>query len=207
MQRIITSRLIIERPAIRLAARLWRWEADDEISFLSGSDEEFPTPEDIADALTAWTRPDRQDLHVFSISLKDSEEPIGYLQVANIDPQSRCCDLGILIGEKPYWGHGFGREALQAAIAYCFDELALNRIGAEIYAINPRSVRLFEACGFRREGTVRDEVVKEIDGERRFVDGYRYGLLRRDWRVLESETGASSMAPGQIGPGANEQPG
>lgn len=192
MQRITTSRLILERPATRLAERIWRWEADDEIAFMSGSDEELPTPEDIAEALAAWTRPDRQDLHVFSILLKDSEDPIGYLQVANIDPQRQGCDLGILIGEKPYWGRGLGQEALRAAISYCFDDLALNRIGAEIYAINPRSIRLFEACGFRREGTVRDEVVKEIDGERRFVDGYRYSLLRREWSDPKSEMSSSS---------------
>lgn len=194
MQRIATSRLILKRPATRLAERLCGWETDEEIAFLSGSDEELPTPKDIADALAVWTGPDRQDLHVFSILLKDSEDPIGYLQVANIDRQSQCCDLGILIGEKSHWGHGFGREALLAAIAYCFDDLALNRIGAEIYAINPRSVRLFESCGFRREGTVRDDVIKTIDGERRFVDGYSDSLMCRDWSMPTSETDASAVA-------------
>lgn len=181
MQRIVTHRMVLERPATRLADRLWTWQVDSELQFLSDDSDEPSTPEEVAAILAGWTRMDRQDLHVFTLLTLGDENPIGYVQVANIDPHNQSCDIGLLIGEKQHWGRGLGREALTAAIAYCFDDLGLNRIGAEIYAINARSVRLFEACGFRREGTARDRVVKVIDSTPCFVDGFLYSLLRRDW--------------------------
>ena len=102
---------------------------------------------------------------------------IGFGMIAFIDRYNRSCKLGILIGRRGDWGKGYAREALQAVIAYCFQELKMNRIGAEVYAINERSIRLFEGLGFQREGVVREAVLK--DGA--FVDELVYGLLCRKW--------------------------
>ena len=75
------------------------------------------------------------------------------------------------------WGKGYASETLQAIIAYCFNELSLNRIGAEIYEFNKHSIRLFERNGFRREGVFRQYIFK--DGV--FKDSYSYSLVRGDW--------------------------
>ena len=68
-------------------------------------------------------------------------------------------------------------SSLQAIIAYCFNELGMNRIGAEIYEFNTHSMRLFERNGFRLEGTKRQFIFK--DGS--FKDEYLYSLLREEW--------------------------
>lgn len=184
MQQIATPRLILERPATRIASRLLAWQTDAELLFLSDDSEEMACAEDISEVLARWNRLDREDLLVFSIVTRGGEDPIGYVQVANIDRHNRSCDIGMLIGEKAYWGKGLGKEALQAIVRLCFEELGLNRIGGEIYSINPRSIRLFEACGFVREGVARERVLKTIDGEPRFVDAHYYGLLHREWLGL-----------------------
>ena len=68
-------------------------------------------------------------------------------------------------------------ETLQAVLAYCFHELGINRVGAEIYEFNARSIRLFERNGFQLDGTRREYLFK--DGV--FKDNRLYSLLREEW--------------------------
>jgi ribosomal-protein-alanine N-acetyltransferase len=98
--------------------------------------------------------------------------------IALINRYNCRCELGIGLGwNKANWGKGYATETLQAIIAYCFRELKMNRIGAEIYEFNTRSIRLFERNGFQREGTKRQYIFK--DGV--FKDEYLYSLLRGEW--------------------------
>jgi RimJ/RimL family protein N-acetyltransferase len=69
-----------------------------------------------------------------------------------IEPAQRRCRLGLIIGEKELWGRGYGHQAVAQAADHAFDVLHLDRITAEAYADNPRSVRLLEGVGFVREG-------------------------------------------------------
>jgi RimJ/RimL family protein N-acetyltransferase len=61
--------------------------------------------------------------------------------------------------------------------------LRLNRIGAAVYDFNQRSIQLFEGLGFCREGTLRQNVLKQ--GE--FADEHLYSLLRAEWEKLDSD--------------------
>ena len=123
-------------------------------------------------------RPPDSDIIDYAIHKKDSDELIGCGMIAHIDRYNRRCDLGIGLGwEKANWGNGYASETLQAIIAYCFKELGMNRIGAEIYEFNIHSIRLFERNGFRREGTKRQYIFK--DGV--FKDERLYSLLRDEW--------------------------
>lgn len=195
MTRLFTQRLILERPADRIAGRLLAWQQDRELRYLSDAEDREPDAEDIDATLARWNRPDRDDLHVFAVVARANLEPIGYLQVAMVDRFHRSCELGIILGERRAWGKGLGGEAIEAALGYCFLDLDLHRVGAEIFAINPRSVRLFERCGFVREGVLRDKVVKEVAGALRPVDVYLYGLLRREWRPTEAIDAETPRAP------------
>jgi ribosomal-protein-alanine N-acetyltransferase len=123
-------------------------------------------------------RPPDADIIDYAIHKKDTDELIGCGMIAHIDHYNRRCDLGIGLGwNRDNWGKGYASETLQAIIAYCFNELNLNRIGAEIYEFNERSIRLFERNGFRREGIFRQYIFK--DGV--FKDSYSYSLVREDW--------------------------
>ena len=51
-----------------------------------------------------------------------------------------------------YWGKGYGKEAIKAAIEIAFIDLKLHRIEAGIEPRNKRSIRLAKSIGLRREG-------------------------------------------------------
>jgi len=126
-------------------------------------------------------RPTDADIIDFAIHKKDNDELIGCGMIAHLNRYNRRCDLGIGLGwNKANWGKGYASEALQAIIAYCFQELQLNYIGAEIYEFNAPSIRLVERNGFHRDGIKRQYIFK--DGV--FKDLYLYSLLREDWEKL-----------------------
>jgi ribosomal-protein-alanine N-acetyltransferase len=123
-------------------------------------------------------RPPDADIIDYAIHKKDSGELIGCGMIALINRYNRRCELGIGLGwNKDNWGKGYASETLQAIVAYCFTELGLNRIGAEIYEFNAPSIRLFERNGFRREGVKRQYILKKGV----FKDEFLYCLLREDW--------------------------
>jgi RimJ/RimL family protein N-acetyltransferase len=155
---------------------LLRWENDAEIQRLSDGDARTFSRAEVTAKLERWMCPSDDIVHL-AVGLAGHGEPVGYLHLALIERAHRRCRLGIVIGEKDRWGHGFGHRAVVQAVDYAFDVLDLDRITAEVLADNTRSVRLFESVGFVREGALREYVQRE--GKR--VDELIFGLLRRDW--------------------------
>ncbi|QZC97337.1 GNAT family N-acetyltransferase [Pseudomonas sp. ERGC3:05] len=72
------------------------------------------------------------------------------------------CHLGYALDESAQ-GQGLMHEALNAAIAYVFDEMKLHRIMANYRPENERSARLLKRLGFEREGAARAYL--KINGE------------------------------------------
>lgn len=104
---------------------------------------------------------------------------IGYCMIAFIDRYNKSCKVGITIGDRDEWGKGFGKEVIERLVEYCFKELDLNRVGAEIFSFNINSIKMFESVGFNREGIIRESVYKDES----FVDEYVYGLLKKEWEL------------------------
>ena len=62
--------------------------------------------------------------------------------------------LGYWIGQK-HAGKGYGAAAVQAMVAYAFDELNLHRVEAACVPENAASRRVLEKSGFQLEGQAR----------------------------------------------------
>jgi ribosomal-protein-alanine N-acetyltransferase len=102
----------------------------------------------------------------FAIALKESDRLIGG---AGIDGTTisggDAEELGYWIGE-PYWGRGYGREAVAAIIDYGFRVLGLQTIEAYTDPSNAPSQKVLLACGLQKAGEI--ELVKPT----------RHGALR-----------------------------
>ncbi len=86
----------------------------------------------------------------FKIIAKDKNIHIGNISLTNIDKFSKFAELGILIGDKKYWGKGIGLKAVVTMVDYGFKVLNLNRI--EIGTYNPIAKKIFIEAGFFLEG-------------------------------------------------------
>jgi RimJ/RimL family protein N-acetyltransferase len=108
---------------------------------------------------------------------------IGNLGLHSINWKDRAAELGITIGEKEYWGRGYGTDAILTLLRLAFEEMNLHRVYLRVDVDNVRGVRCYEKCGFQKEGTLRDAVFREG----RYHDQHLMGILRREFMLRESE--------------------
>ncbi len=102
--------------------------------------------------------------------------PIGNIGLG-INWIERIGTVGILIGEKEYWGNGFGTDASMTLIEYAFNTLNLRKIEWMAKAFNKRSIACALGCGFKIEGRLRQEYFDEG----RYWDQVICGMFRREW--------------------------
>jgi diamine N-acetyltransferase len=98
--------------------------------------------------------------HIFAIETQEGVH-IGNVGLHDLNWKDRGGELGIVIGEKAYWGQGYGSDAIMTMLGFAFGELNLHRVFLRVNADNPRAIRSYEKCGLRQEGILRDAVFTE----------------------------------------------
>ena len=91
----------------------------------------------------------------FSIISAAEEKPIGYVALKGINEDISSAELGIAVMEKEYRGQGYGREALELALRYAFEELGLVKIGLTVFPSNKRAIRAYEKAGFKTKKVLK----------------------------------------------------
>ncbi len=104
---------------------------------------------------------------------------IGECNLRDFTEAGRTCELGISIGNREYWGHGYGREAIQLLLDYAFRIRNMNRVWLSTNSGNTRAQRACLACGFKEEGRLRDHVW--VAGK--YEDTVLMGILRSEWQA------------------------
>ncbi|MEP6597850.1 MAG: GNAT family protein [Actinomycetota bacterium] len=134
---------------------LARWANDVEVELLGGGDPPAPRPLTSVSAMFDRMRDDR-DASNFAIVADGLL--IGQLGLHGVDHAASTAELGITIGNREYWGRGYGREALLLALDYGFRLRNLRKIWLTVNASNERAIRAYAAVGFVEEGRQREQV-------------------------------------------------
>jgi RimJ/RimL family protein N-acetyltransferase len=77
---------------------------------------------------------------------------IGNCVYYNIDMPRGEAELGIIIGEREYWGKGYGAAAISALLEHIFTRTSISRTYLKTLDWNTRARRCFEKCGFTEVG-------------------------------------------------------
>ena len=83
----------------------------------------------------------------------------------------------MLIGEKDFWGGGYGTEITELITYYGFDRLNLNRIYLGYTADNKAAGKVYQKAGYVFEGTLK----KDIYRNSKYYDSIRMAILRKDY--------------------------
>ncbi len=162
----------------RDAAAIARWSNDAAYLRLLDTHAARPrTEEAVAADLERWEA--ASDTIVMGIRLLADERLVGWAGFYEIEWTNRVAWLAIGIGERSDWDRGYGTDALRVLVRYAFHELNLYRLQLDVIAANARAIRVYEKCGFTREGAMRE--FGERDGTR--YDLLLYGLLCREWET------------------------
>lgn len=99
---------------------------------------------------------EKEGQHLFGIVERPEEKLIGSCGLFDLDWINRTADFGIFIGDKSYWGSGYGEEATRLLLDYAFHVLNLHNIRLCVYDYNSRAVQCYEKCGFKFIGKRRE---------------------------------------------------
>jgi RimJ/RimL family protein N-acetyltransferase len=128
-----------------------------------------------------WLEKHMDDFVSFTIYGKeDTEKPIGFVSLDGIKWLSRDAWVGIGIGERDYWGKGYGTEAMRLILRHAFCQLNLHRVSLSVFDYNQRAIRSYEKAGFVREGLLP----QFLEREGRRYDLILMGILRSEWKDL-----------------------
>ena len=97
---------------------------------------------------------------------------------AELSWQGRTAEVGYTFA-KEHWGQGYATEALEALVAYLFDEIDVTRVCGMLHPDNPASAMVLERTGLLFEGETKSSfwVGDELS------DDWIYGMTRPDWEA------------------------
>jgi len=135
----------------------------------------LPSPyseQDGMDFISSMLSANETETFAFAITLDDKAiGSIGVFRQQNIHRQT--AEMGYYIAEE-YWGNGIMTDAVKQICEYVFENSDILRIYAEPFAHNIGSCRVLEKAGFKYEGTLRSNAVKNG----KVVDMKMYSRLR-----------------------------
>ncbi|WP_421377940.1 GNAT family N-acetyltransferase [Bacillus salacetis] len=141
-------------------------------------DEEIFTEKEDASEFIGWnTNPEEKGYNRWVIEKKDSNEKIGTCGFDLWDRTNNIAEIGYDLLHE-FWGYGYMKEALIAAIESGFSNMKLNRINAYVALENKKSLNTLESLGFKNEGIYRDKHL--FRGK--YYDHYSYSLLNNEWK-------------------------
>ncbi len=116
-----------------------------------------------------------QDFEIYA----EDDVLIGIAYIANLSDHNKHCSVSITIGNRDYWGKGYGRDALRLVLRYCFDTLEMHRVDTELFSFNDAWKRLVLWAGFHQDGVMRDYLFR--DGQ--YWDKEVYAMLEPEYRA------------------------
>ncbi len=154
------------RPFKKEDALLWqKWDIDPEIQM------HMPEPKNEVQAIEEQYRyiqectADEEGYYwTIETTNKDNETDkvaIGTVSLFEINFHHKNAQLGIIIGDKAFWGKGVATEVIREIVAHAFKELGISYIGAEVEEENIPMRKVLEKAGFEQDGFFKQQRVKD----------------------------------------------
>ncbi len=157
------GKLVQLRPLERTdISSLRRWVNDPKVSkFLGGV---FPVMEKDEEE---WIDNLHKDTNNIVLGIVDAKikKLIGAIGLHNIHWQHRTAVTGTFIGEKEYWGKGYGTDAKMLLLDFAFNALDLYGVLSKVFAYNKRSLAYGKKCGYEEIGRI-PQWMRAQNGER-----------------------------------------
>lgn len=153
------------------------WLQDSNVVRYIGRDEllegvSFPQIEDYVKQLWA-----NRNCWFLAIYHSESGVFIGTAKINFFNERGRrngLADVGMMIGEKDFWGQGLATDVLRTLSRFAFNELGARKLSAGAMSLNGAMINAFLRVGFTKEGCLRQH--SWVEGG--FCDHVIIGCLR-----------------------------
>jgi RimJ/RimL family protein N-acetyltransferase len=158
------------------AEALWRWSRDPEV--VRWMDEGYI--QSLARHRQWLEEPRRNEYGdvLLGVEALSDGKLIGAVRLHGAKPETGIAELDIYLGEKDYWGHGYGTDAMRTICRYGFERMRLRKITLTVVTENEGAHHIYQKVGFADEGRLRQ--VFRRDGQ--WYDMFTMGLLDGELR-------------------------
>ena len=178
---LVGARVILRRHVPANMAAFLRWYSDAEVARLTRYQDGPMRTDEIERFFTA--RALGAESLALAVHIRDTDRLIGTCALSQLDSDNGSALYHITIGEKDFWGQGYGTDATRLMLDHAFGTLNLHRIGLSVFSFNERAIRSYRSCGFLIEGRAREAIWR--DG--RWWDEVSMSILQSDWAAMRSE--------------------
>ena len=168
-KKLIGQKVYLSPYTVDDAEKWAEWFNDLQTTLLLG--DEVYTPTSVEAEREFITQSLKKPNHFFGIIEKDTDQAIGRIGLFNINMVDRHAMVGIIIGEKNFWGKGFGQDSMSLILDYAFNILNLNNVMLGTFEFNRRSMACFKKVGFKEMGRRR---------QARIIAGKKYDVIMMD---------------------------
>ena len=141
------------------ARHTWKWRNQDEVrNDFSG----HPFPVSYEEELDWYEKNCKVNFPntSFGVETLAGNQLVGMTFLKNINLIHRHAEFAILI-DAAQKRKGYGKEACYKTVQFAFENLGLNRVYLKVRKENIAAIRIYENCGFKIEGTLREDVYKQ----------------------------------------------
>ena len=154
----------------------YRWQTDAELSALDAVIPSTISYREFYREYVVWLRHPYPGRITFGVDTPEGKH-IGNCVYYNIDEIAQQTEIGIMIGDRDYWNHGYGEDIITTLIDYVFSLRKFKRVYLKTLEDNFRAQRCFEKCGLTPCG-------------HREQDGYHFLLMDlsfNKWQELKNQ--------------------
>jgi RimJ/RimL family protein N-acetyltransferase len=134
--------------------------------------------------IAEWIQRDQEKdpppFYMFGIHALADDRLVGFIELDGVMFPHGEAFVGIGVGDREFWGKGYGTDAMKVILSYAFLEFNLRRVSLNTFEYNPRAIRSYEKAGFVHEGRARQFLNRE--GQR--WDLIYMGILRQEWLAI-----------------------
>ncbi|HST50006.1 GNAT family N-acetyltransferase [Jatrophihabitans sp.] len=163
--------------------RLTEFRNDAELELIGGGDPPRPRTLEVVREFFAERAKDTEGQN---FAIEADGKFIGDCGVFHPDRRGGTAEVGIGIGDRDYWGRGYGRDAMRLLVDYGFRLQNFRRLWLSVQARNERAIRCYRSVGFVEEGRLREHVW----GDGRYEDIVLMALFRSDFYATKATSSA-----------------
>ena len=179
---LIGEKVVLREKKLDDAVEDYVWRRDSELSQLDAT-------RPISMSFSDYHRYTREELKYDSYySVRLAVETLDGIHIGNcmyydINDRRKEAELGIMIGNRDYWGQGYGSDAVKTLLNYVFSYTHLNKIYLHTLKDNYRARRSFTKSGL-------SEIRKVKRSGKDFI---RMEIIKDDWLDLEQQREGSTV--------------
>lgn len=119
----------------------------------------------------------------FAVHDKKTNNFIGTTKINYVNElgfSTKTADIGIMIGDKSFWGKGIAKDVLYTISCYCFEILNLRKLTAGALDANIAVIKAFDRIGYKREALMREKIIIQ----NKYYDQILFGCFNNELKTI-----------------------